>query len=500
MSRDNVVRMPRREFSAARLTMLTSDWPIYSRPIDWDLRYGLKALRQRCRHEAQNNDHVKSYLRLLKTNVLGDQGVGLQSRAMLRSGTRPARRERQALERSWREWGRLGACDVTGTLSWCDVQTLMLETCARDGEALLRIVEPWDNAHGIAVQVIDPEQLDIDYTEQLAGGGAVVMGVEIDSWRRPVAYYLQPDGLINYTGYARRGDRIRIKARDIVHVYMPEWVHQTRGVPSMHTALKNLHHGNGYREAAVVAARLGAAAMGHYKQDPEAEPLTGAAGNVQGGTLGDGVTQHGELLREFEPGAIPTLPPGYSFEGWKAEFPNVNHWPFMQALLRDFAAGVGVGYNDLAGDYEGVNFTSLRAAALRDRDIYKAVQRWFIEHALQPVFSRWLPAALGNGAVAVPVPDARTLSQRVDQLGAIRWQPRRWDWVDPLKDIQAAERAVNLRVRSISSYIRERGDDPDEVWDELAEDMRRLGELGLTPAEALAMAAPTAAPEENENA
>lgn len=492
---DNVIRLPsrHREFNAARVTQLTSDWPIWSRPIDADIRHGLGALRSRCRHSAQNSDTVRSFLRLLKTNVLGDQGIGLQSRAVTATG-KPARRQRAALEASWKRWGRPGNCDVTGQLSWCDVQELTLEAAARDGEALLRLLPGWNNEHGFAVQCIDVEQLDIHYTERLGDDRAVVMGVEIDAWRRPLAYYLLADGLLDYTGGYRRGERLRVPASEIVHVFMPEWVHQTRGIPWMAAGIKTLHHGDGYEEAATVAARLGAAAMGHYRQDMEAEPTTGAGGLPDGGAGADGVDPRHELLREFEPGAIPVLPPGWSFEGWKAEFPSVDHWPFMKALLRKFAAGAGVGYNDMAGDYEGVNFTSLRAAALRDRDHYKRVQRWFIDRAVAPVFAPWLREALSNNAIALPVPDARRLSALIEQLSAVRWQPRRWDWVDPAKDLDAAERAIKNRLRSISSYIRERGDDPDEVWEELAEDMARLQELGLTPAEALSMSAPPAPP------
>ena len=162
-------------------------------------------------------------------------------------------------------------------------------------------------------------------------------------------------------------------------------------------------------------------------------------------------------------------------------------------MLRWFASGTGVGYNSLANDYEGVNYTSLRAAALSDRDAYKRLQRVFIQHVKQRVFDRWLDQAVLVGAIPGlrPMPE----EQRIDQLAEVRWQPRRWDWVDPLKDLQAAQQAVALRTRSISSIIRERGDDPDEVWQELGEDLARLDELGITPEQALSlMGAVPAAP------
>lgn len=486
-------RPPRRAFAAASQNLLNSDWPICTRPIDVELRYGLGALVHRSRHEAQNNDIAKAWLRLLKVNVLGDNGIGLQSLATTRSG-RPARREREALERSWKRWNRLGHCDVTGQLSGQDVDELALESMARDGEALLRMVLGWDNEHAFALQVMDPEQLDVNYNEALGANRAVVMGVEIDEWRRAHAYYFKKSRLVSHTGDYVRGERVRVPATEIIHAYLPEWVYQTRGVPWMHTALATLHHTAGYVEAAVVAARKGAAAMMFYEQSLDAEPLTDPdTGKPRAGTLADSTDAAGNLVQEFEPGSAHLLPPGMTPHVVDPTFPNTDHGPFIKAMLRWFASGTGVGYNSLANDYEGVNYTSLRAAALSDRDAYKRLQRVFIQHVKQRVFDRWLEQAVLVGAIPGlrPMPE----EQRIDQLAEVRWQPRRWDWVDPLKDLQAAQQAVALRTRSISSIIRERGDDPDEVWQELGEDLARLDELGITPEQALSlMGAVPAAP------
>lgn len=490
----NVLRFPPRGrmFDAAKQSLLNADWPVYTRPIDVDLRYGLGPLRHRSRHEAQNNDIAKAFLRLMKVNVLGDHGIGLQSMARTRGG-QPARRERQALERAWQRFNRLGHYEVTGAWSGADVDELLLDSAARDGEALLRLVPGWDNEFRFAVQVIDPEQLDVNHNEDLGGNRAVVMGVEIDEWRRPRAYYLRKTPLVAHLSDGVRGDRVRVPAEEIIHAYLPEWVYQTRGVPWMHTALSTLHHTDGYVEAAVVAARKGASAMLFYAQDPDADPMVDTTtGAPQAGALGSGATAAGDLVEEFEPGTAHLLPPGVTPHAVDPTFPNVDHGPFVKALLRWFASGTGVGYNPLANDYEGVNYTSLRAAALTDRDAYKRIQRWFIEHIKQRVFEAWLEQAVMVGAIAGlrPMPE----EQRIDQLGDVRWQPRRWDWVDPAKDLQAAAQAVALRTRSISSIIRERGDDPDEVWEELAEDARRLEEIGLTPAQALATMASAAPP------
>ena len=47
--------------------------------------------------------------------------------------------------------------------------------------------------------------------------------------------------------------------------------------------------------------------------------------------------------------------------------------------------------------------------------------------------------------------------------------------------VEANREAFALRTRSISSIIREQGQDPDEVWEEIARDEQRMTDLGVTP-------------------
>ena len=483
---DNVVKHPAsREWKAAKLNLLRPDWPTWTRPPDSDIRYGLRALRARARHEAQNSDHARGFLRELKSNVIGPDGVGLQSKAKLANG-KPAPRLRAALEDSWREWGQAGNCEVTGCLTWCDEQQRFIETVGRDGEALYRVLRGWDNRWRFAIQAIDPEALDVDYSEDLGNGRFVVMGVEIDRWRRPVAYHLiEENPIARSYGTHRNRTRTRVPADEIIHCFLPEWVWQTRGVPWMATALKRLTDLTGYEESAVVAARAGAAKMGFYEQDPEAQSLMRDDGTTEPGALADGDEQ-GQLYQGFDPGSIGVLPPGYKFNGWNPTYPHAEHGNFVKAVLRGVATGLGVSYNSLANDLEGVNYSSLRQGALSERAAWQTIQKWAIGCFHQRVFSEWLATALPVGAVAF---NGRPIGmEREQELARVSWQPRRWKWVDPEKEAKAAKLEIEMRTRSISDVIRERGADPDEVWEEIRLERARLNELGISPSEAAAKA------------
>lgn len=465
-----------RQWEAAKVKMLTSGWLANARPIDHDIRYGLKSLRGKARQQAQNNDHVRHFLNLVKTNVVGRQGIVLQGRVKLKNG-KPDRRTNEAIEAAWKDWSRRGSPDVTGQLSWRDIQRQFIETVARDGEAIYRKVIGWDgNRYQFALQAIDPELLDVDYNEDLGNGRKVVMGVELDEWRRPQAYYLLIDGIGIDRNPAPR-ERVRIPADQIYHCYLPEWVFQTRGVPWISTALQRIYMLSGYEDAEITAARVSAAKMGFYQMDLDAALELSSKDGAAGGALGSGTMANGDLAQDVSPGQFEVLPPGYSFHGWDPQHPNAAFGDFVKNALRAMAGGLNISYHKFANDPADVNYSTARIFELDERDAWMLLQDWMIEAFNDRVYRDWLETSVMVGAIGGlqrPLP-----VERIDDFMQVSWQPRRWPWVDPAKEMDANERAIKLRLTSVSKIMRDQGVDPDEMWQELAADMERLQELNI---------------------
>jgi lambda family phage portal protein len=135
-----------------------------------------------------------------------------------------------------------------------------------------------------------------------------------------------------------------------------------------------------------------------------------------------------------------------------------------------------------------VNYSSLRAGLLDEREEWKAVQQWLIEELCEPVFEDWLSWSLGLGFILLP--NGSALPQRnYDKFNAPEWKPRRWPWVDPLKDMQASVLAVEKGFDSRRRIIAEEGKDIEDVFLEQKEDAALAEEYGLefpTDAEAKA--------------
>lgn len=478
-------RQPRapavRRYQAAALTRLTQGWSAISASANAELRLDLPTLRARARELANNNDYAKKFLQMLETNVVGPDGFLLRSLAT-KPDRSPDMTDRATLEDAFAVWASAGQCDTSGTLSFADMQRMIIRAVGRDGEALVRRVRDARAPFGYKQQLLDIDRLDTLYNDELPDGRVVIMGVEYDSAGAPLAYHLLTRHPGDYLrgGSNAGGRRERVSAADIFHIYRPDRPEQGRGVPWMHTAMSRLHMLGAYEEAALVAARTGASKMGFFTA-PDGDPAP----------LADGETDQGEFVSDADPGTFGILPKGYEFQPFNPDYPQANYEIFVKACLRGIASGLGVAYNTLANDLEGVNFSSIRSGTLEERDNWMLIQKWFVSAYLVPTFNDWLEAALLKGAINGPT-GAPLPAAKLPKFAAHTWAGRRWSWVDPLKDIEASLAAIRAGLNSPQQISAQMGLDLDDVLEELAVANARAKALGLP--EYAAPALPAAIP------
>lgn len=462
---------PRRKrgFEAAQINRLTSSWQTVPKPIDADIRRGLGVARARCRDAALNNDYVKHYLRLLKSNVVGPVGIQTVPQSQNDNGTLDIIAN-QAIKEAFGQWCMLGTPDVTGKFSWPMIQSLFIETVAKDGECFIRRHRNWrGNDFRYALEFIDAEAVDRTLSHELGNGRAINMGIELDAWRRPVAYYVVTTSATSdvYEYYGRKYKRI--PADEMIHGYLPDSILQTRGYPWLAVSLMRLQMLHGYEEAELVAARTASAKMGFFYEDPEAG----------GGEFSGDEDHEGAILTDAEPGTFERLPPGLKFEAWDPSHPSTAYEQFVKANLRGTAAGLGVSYYTLANDLTGVNYNSGRLGSIEDRELWKGLQRFLIEVLVDKVVREdWLPNALLAGQITIAGNPLK--STRIKKYSRIRYQGKRWPWVDPKKDMEGHLLALDRKLQSPQQVMVERGDDPDEVLDQWAEWEKKLAARNLT--------------------
>jgi lambda family phage portal protein len=439
-------------------------WTATPVTIDSFISQHQQVLVARSREQWSNNDYVRAFHRLIRQNVVGPIGVTMQAKAETARG-KLDKDANTALEADWADWGKKGNCDVTGKLTWREVQCLAVETAARDGEFILRKIYGAEaGAHGFAVQFIDPQRLPVWYeNNHMLGGGFIRHGIEFNRYGRAVAYHFTStdESDVHYYGSSGRGF-VRIPAEDIIHEFIVEMVGQRRGLPWASTSLKRLRNINGFEDAAVQNARAGASKMGFIQYE---------AG------FGPEVDDNEPLHIEAEPLSFQELPEGAKLAEFSPQYPSGETAPFLKSQLRGASSGMGVPYNELANDLEGVNFSSIRQLTLDAREHYKEVQQWLIDALIDPVREAHLKVRMLSGAVKVkgkPLDAAKIAIYR-----KVSWQPRRWQWIDPRADVDAALKAIRGGLTSISQVIREQGRDPETVFQEFAADLVAMKAAGI---------------------
>jgi lambda family phage portal protein len=442
-------------FNGASGSRLNLDWFVSILSADQEIKGNMRLLRARARELSRNNPVAKSYLKILVANVLGEKGVGYQPQ--VRNNDQALNKPFNVkIETAWKEWCKAGNCTVDGKRSFRAVQNLVLKTMATDGEAFIRMVPGFQNKYRFALQMIDADQVDHLFSRfPSKQENEIRLGVEVDKWGKPLAYHVNPAHPSDLGGSLLRE---RIPAEYVRHLYDPERVNQTRGVTWFHPCMTEMRMLGGYVEAELVAARVGAAKIGFLEH-------VDAAGY-------EAPNEDAKYTLDANPGTIETLPPGLKFQAWNPDHPASAFPMFVKSMLRFIAGAMGVSYNALASDLEGVNYSSMRSGLLIERDQWKMCQSMVKEDFLQPIFEAWLSMALLSGQLVL---DSRDPAKFMEG----KWESRGWQWVDPLKDVQASILSVGAGFDSRDAIIAEGGGDVEEVFEQLAEEKKMADSYGL---------------------
>lgn len=430
-----------RGFIAAQNSRLL-DWAVSFNKLNHELKLDYRTLVQRSRDLAKNNEFVCGYLENLRRNVIGAHGFSLQSKA------EPAN-FRKDIEKLWQEYQSRAGAFVTldEHQSGRDFDNLVMRSLIIDGEVFIHRVFDPSSRFGFRYEIIDSLEIDPLYNvARNSDGETVTMGIKYDRMGREISYFWRDARNEMYM----TGPLLELPAKDILHIYRKNFPDQVRGYPVLAPVIMNLGHLDAYKEAEIVHARIQAAVMGIWERD----------GSAIGDILSEETDENGEVAKEIRTGSFKYAPKGYKASFLSNTSPNNQFGIFWKNLLRSITNALGISYNKGAGDYESVNYSSLREATLEDRANFEELQTFFIENWKDVQFRDFIRAAAANGLLPIG---------KLSGLYAHRFFGRRFPWVDPQKEISAKEKEFDLLLTDPISELEQRGIDPDELIDRWAD-------------------------------
>ena len=435
---------------------VVQNWVSEVKSINEDLRTQGEALRARARDLEQNNDYVARYLNLVETNIIGE-GVKLQAKTRTNRGKLDMRVNR-IIEREFKNWTYAENCSRDGRLDWEDIQRLVARSVARDGEVIVRIVRGND----FKIALYDADFLDYQLNrEATKENNAIIQGIELDRAGKPVAYYLwkmPPNKVPSIFGMPTKSPNInqyeRVLAEDIIHIYKSDRPNQIRGATWLAPVMIHLLMLNRYERAEMRAAEIAASKVGYYKT-PTGDYLDDED-NAEGYGLPSSIGGVG----------FTELPAGTELAMLDPNHPVSAYSDYVAGVLRGVATGLNVTYHALSSDLTSVNFSSIRAGTIEERDNWRKWQQFYVCHLIRPIFAAWLEFNRGRLGLTNTAADATFV-------------PRGWSWVDPVKELQSHQMAYELGVTSLSAIAASQGKDLEEVFDQRAKEKELMAEFGL---------------------
>jgi lambda family phage portal protein len=474
----------RRTYAGAVISRLTADWISNSTSADAEIRTSLRKLRDRSRQLVRDNPYARQAKRTTQINVVG-AGIKMQSQVMTLRGNKRDDKINGLIEGKWERWCRKDYCDVAGKNTFQMFEWLAAGALPESGEVIFRIHRrPFGGSKiPMALEIIESDLLDDEYNGAVsAKGNEWRMGVEIDSYGRPVqyAFLTRHPGDYWFSGVPDKGKKhVFLPARDVIHLYIPERPNQHRGVPWFAPVITDIHQLAGYEEAAVVRARSTASLMG-FITSPEGE-------------LEPDDVENGQRITEFEPGVFKYLDPGQQVTVPDLRSPDAQYEDFVRAKTRRFASGFGCSYETLSRDFSDTNYSSSRLSLLEDRDHWKVIQNYLIEHFHMRVYREWLEVAVLAGELSLP--DYELRPERYDSP---KWMARGWSWVDPLKEVKAYREMEAAGYMTKAQICAALGTDFDENVAAIARERKTTTDAGVQLDADMVQPAPAEAAEEEQ--
>lgn len=435
-----------RKYDGAASGHRTAGWRGASTSANAETDGNAAKLRDRARDLERNNAWAAKALTAIVSNVVGT-GIRCAPRSTNKRQTAKA----AAL---WKAWAETTACDFDGRHDLYGLQSLVMQTAARDGEALVRFRRVKGGPVPLALQVLEPDFLDT-HKSTGEGGNRVIQGVEIDGEGRAVAYWLyeQHPGEtgVNYRLGLSGFKSNRIPAEQVARIYRQDRAGQLRGVTWFGPIMLPLRDLDDYEDAQLVRQKIAACFSVFVRDSAGAEEV---------------VTSDDTYLSEkVAPGIIEILPPGKDISF--ANPPGVEGYSdYVRAVLRKVAAGLGITYETLTGDLSQTNFSGGRMAWI---EMHRNIEAWrwrmLIPQLCVPVWERFVEAATIAGASLEGV--------------ACEWTAPRRELVNPKEEILGMVAEIRGGLTSWSEAARERGWDPDVLLSELKEDADRFDSAGL---------------------
>jgi lambda family phage portal protein len=445
-----------RRYEAAQTDRLNKGhWQgaIAGQPINADLEHSLERLRARASYELANNPLLEGVINTFCTDVVGDNGPGLQI-----NSDQPE--YNQALERVVRD--ALENIDAGGRMSLADYLALWVGGLWKDGEFLGQIVTDPDEPGPIKTKIKELPTRRLSTPANQIATANVTLGVKRNQLGRALSYFIADFQLLGvwemYTGKFSE-----LPARDVIHEFITIEAGQVRGQPWLTTSLQPMADLRDYDAQVLDAARQAADwAVGLYTDHPDAPYIE--------------VNETAEIeRRQFQ-----TVPPGWKPMALQPPQPATNYVDYRSERQRDVGRPANMPLMMVRLDSSKHNYSSARFDAQIYRRGITKLRGWLRRRVLQRLVEI-IRTEAELFAIANPSWKYSAALRKKPTEVNYTWTWQGFPHVDDEKEANGQRIRMEDGTLSFSAACLENGDRPDEVLKQLEADTEKLLDVGILP-------------------
>lgn len=416
-------------------------------------------IRARSRDLERNSDILAGQILALERNVVGT-GFVLQAKVLKSDGEENETLNTE-IEEHWREWCRPQHCEITGRFSLSELVSMCLRRRFVDGGILLLLIV---HNQRLTLQLLEVD--DLDTSIQRHGENRVVGGIEIDSYRCPVAYHIK---IYDDWGYAVKSTRI--PADRVIYLPYITRPSQIREMPPVAPSLARVDDVNELIDAALEKERV----LSHLSVVVEkaGSTLTGLQGVGRGAEYAPQDAGQSAAPQEIlDQGTVTYLNPGEKISTVAPAGTSSTVDPMVKTTQRLAGGGVGLSYETVSRDMSQVNYSSARQGLLEDQKTYRGLQKYLVDHLLDVIYPLWLDLEVLSGRLALPDYFRRPAPYRRHI-----WITAGWDWIDPNREANANKTSLETGQKTLQEICAEKGKDWRDVVRQRAAEIKLMAEL-----------------------
>lgn len=432
---------------AKRTRRQTDGWAPGGGSANADQLPDLPALRERSRDLMRNAPLALGAVSTVVTNVVGT-GLAVQpaiDAELLGLSRAQADAWQAAAKREFRLWAESKLCDVTRTQNFYGLQDLCFRSSLENGDTIVLtpVIRTPESPYGLKLQLVEADRLC--NPEGRADSPELAGGIAIDQYGAPQTYHIMRSHPGELGRIDRKWDAIPARGastgrRNVLHVYRRVRIGQLRGMPYLAPIIELLKQISTYSENEITASVVSSLFTVFIRTQDGADiqvPLDGAPGVAD---------PYDPSKFKLGPGAALALAEGDTVEFANPLRPNSSFDAFMMAALKQFSMALELPLEVLIKHFTS-SYTAARGAFLEAWKFFKVRRGELATDFCQPVYELLIDEAVALGRLAAPG-YFRDAAVRAAYLRA-EWVGDGPGSIDPLKEAEAAEKRMAIRVSTL---------------------------------------------------